>query len=188
MAWHTHLSQTTLYCPPPTTILLVAKTIIQPSFVNTISLFLRNCFFYIYLYVSIVTLLYLRARFICLFWNLIFNVAAWIVERSLHTCIHSALLTQTQSQFEITYGVKSKTDSFCKYSKKLPNFPVQWRKQKYNYSWMSIRMIVIFSRIPVSQYTEWKKKKKSKSCSFAWVYVLFSFVSILLYCTTANMK
>jgi hypothetical protein len=26
----------TLYCPPPTTILLVAKTIIQPSFVNTI--------------------------------------------------------------------------------------------------------------------------------------------------------
>ena len=142
----------------------------------------------------IVTLLYLRARFICLFWNLIFNLAAWIGERSLlifiHPCWHRILISLNLKWTINTYGVKSKTDSFCKYSKKLPNFPVQWSKQKYKYSWMSIRMIVIFSRIPVSQYTEWKRNiKKSKAVfSFAWVNVLFSFVSILLYCTTANMK
>ena len=127
MAWHTHLSQTTLYCPPPTTILLVAKTIIQPSFVNTISLFLRNYFFFIYA-MYIVTLLYLRARFICLFWNLIFNLAAWIVERRLHVfiqrCWHRILISLNLKWTINTYsGVKSKTDSFCKYSKKIAKFP-----------------------------------------------------------------
>ena len=117
----------------------------------------------------IVTLLYLRARFICLFWNLILNLAAWIGERSLlifiHPCWYRILISLNLKWTINTYGVKSKTDSFCKYSKKLPNFPVQWSKQKYKYSWMSIRMIVIFSRIPVSQYTEWKRniKKKSKA-------------------------
>ena len=119
MAWHTHLSQTTLYCPPPTTILLVAKTIIQPSFVNTISLFLRNCFFYYY----IVTLLYLRARFICLFWNLILNLAAWIVERSLHVfiqrlcCWHRILISLNLKWTINTYGVKSRLIHFVNIAK-----------------------------------------------------------------------
>lgn len=129
VAWHTHLSQTTLYCPPPTTMLLVAKTIIQPSFLNTISLFLPNCFFCTY----IVILLYMKACFICLLWNLIFNLAAWIVERSIHSlcCWHRILISLNLKWTINTYGVKSKTDSFCKYSKKLPNFPVQWSKQRY---------------------------------------------------------
>ena len=97
----------------------------------------HNCFLYIYCHFI---LLYMRASFICLFWNLIFNLAAWIIERSLHVfiqrlcCWHRILISLNLKWTINTYGVKSKTDSFCKYSKKLPNFPVQWSKQNYKYS------------------------------------------------------
>ena len=64
-----------------------------------------------------------------------------------------------------------------------------WRKVTstqmcIKYKRMSIRMLVfsvsfLIWRIQVSQYTEWKKRRNPKAVSFAWVYVLFSFVSIL---------